>query len=166
MFQLLDGSLLYIPNTSRSDISYATTYLSRSMQRPTTGIWKSVNDGLCYLKVAVEMGIYFKKRLEHKIFGYCDSNWGQGRADRSSAAGYIFMFANGRFSRRSKKEDVFAQSTAEAGYIAFLFAVIETLWLRKLNWMVRAVDQISNFFIKKTCQGCTDLSIDNISNDS
>lgn len=73
------------------------------------------------------MGISFKKGFECTILGYCNSDWGRDRADRRSVAGYMFMFANGPISWLSKKENVFAQSIAEAEYIAFSFVVKEAL---------------------------------------
>ena len=49
-----------------------------------------------------------------------------------STSGYCFSFGSGVFSWSSRKQEVVAQSTAEAEYIAAVAAVNQALWLRKL----------------------------------
>ena len=49
-----------------------------------------------------------------------------------STSGYCFSFGSGVFSWSSRKQEVVAQSTAEAEYIATVAAVNQALWLRKL----------------------------------
>ncbi|KAL6335154.1 hypothetical protein AAG906_029381 [Vitis piasezkii] len=46
-------------------------------------------------------------------------------------SGYCFNFGFGVFSWNSKKQEVVAQSTTEAEYIAAVVVVNQTLWLRK-----------------------------------
>lgn len=49
-----------------------------------------------------------------------------------STSGYFFSFGTEMFSWCSKKQDIVAQSTAEAEYIAAASAMNQTLWIRKL----------------------------------
>ena len=49
-----------------------------------------------------------------------------------STSGYLFSFGSGIFSWYSKKQEVIAQSTAEAEYVAATAAVNQALWIRKL----------------------------------
>lgn len=81
------------------------------------------------------MKISFKKGIECRIRGYSNSDWAQNKTDRKSVTGYTFVLANGHTSQHSKKQNVVAQSTAVAEYIALLFVVREPLRVRKLNWI-------------------------------
>ena len=49
-----------------------------------------------------------------------------------STSGYCFSFGSGIFSWCSKKQEVIAQSTAEAEYVAATAAANQVLWLRKI----------------------------------
>ena len=49
-----------------------------------------------------------------------------------STTGFCFSLGSGIFSWCSKKQDVIAQSTAEAEYVAATAAVNQALWLRKI----------------------------------
>ena len=49
-----------------------------------------------------------------------------------STSGYCFSFGSGVFSWCSKKQEIVAQSTAEAEFIAATAAVNQALWLRKI----------------------------------
>ncbi|RVW22681.1 putative mitochondrial protein [Vitis vinifera] len=70
-----------------------------------------------------------------KIFilhGYSDSDWVGCVDDMRSTSGYCFSFGYGIFSWSSKKQEIVAQSTIEAEYVAATVAVNQVLWLRKL----------------------------------
>jgi hypothetical protein len=49
-----------------------------------------------------------------------------------STSGYCFSFGSAIFSWSSKKQEVIAQSTAEAEYVAATAAVNQAIWIRKL----------------------------------
>ena len=55
------------------------------------------------------------------------------RVERKAVSGYVFTSSGGAISWRSKKQDVVAQSTVEAEYVALSFAVRETLWLQRIS---------------------------------
>ncbi|EOY11239.1 Uncharacterized protein TCM_026479 [Theobroma cacao] len=67
-----------------------------------------------------------------KLTGFSDSDWAGSVEDSKSTAGYIFHLGNAAFSWYSGKQDVVAQSTAEAEYIAAAAATNQAIWLRKL----------------------------------
>jgi hypothetical protein len=49
-----------------------------------------------------------------------------------STSGYCFSFGSAIFSWSSRKQEVIAQSTAEAEYVAATAAVNQAIWIRKL----------------------------------
>ncbi|RVW95066.1 Retrovirus-related Pol polyprotein from transposon RE1 [Vitis vinifera] len=52
--------------------------------------------------------------------------------DMRSTTGFCFSFGSGIFSWSSKKQDVIAQSTAEAEYVAANATVNQAIWIRKI----------------------------------
>ena len=52
--------------------------------------------------------------------------------DMRSTSGYCFSFGFGVFSWCSKKQEVVAQSTVEAEYVAVVAAMNQALWIRKI----------------------------------
>ena len=65
--------------------------------------------------------------------GYSNANWAGDKEDRKSMSGYLFPFTGGPMSRRRKKQDTVALSTAEAEYVALSSAAQESVWTRRLN---------------------------------
>lgn len=85
-----------------------------------------------YIKGTVNYGIKFSQVQNFNFHGFSDSDWGGCLDDMKSTSGYCFSFGSGVFSWCSKKQDVIAQSTAEAEYVAATLAVNQALWIRKL----------------------------------
>lgn len=75
------------------------------------------------------MYTHFRSFLFH---GFSNSDWGGSVDDLKSTAGYCFSLGSGVFSWCSRKQDVVAQSTAEAEYVAATTAVNQAIWLRKI----------------------------------
>ena len=64
--------------------------------------------------------------------GYSDSDWAGSIDDMKSTSGYVFSLGSGVFSWNLKKQDVVAQSSAEAEYVATASAANQAIWLRKI----------------------------------
>ncbi|KAG8489717.1 hypothetical protein CXB51_017702 [Gossypium anomalum] len=89
-------------------------------------------EGARYIKGTLRLGMLFKKEKELKLVGYSDSNWAGCIDDMKSTLGYFFTLGSSVFCWSSKKQQIVAQSTAEAEYIAAAAAVNQAIWLRKL----------------------------------
>jgi len=74
----------------------------------------------------------FLKCQDLKLHGFSDSDWGGSIDDMRSTPGFCFNLGSAIFSWSSKKQDIVAQSTAEAEFIAATAAVNQALWLQKL----------------------------------
>ena len=72
------------------------------------------------------------KNNEFKLTGFSDSDWGGSIDDMKSTSGYCLSFGSVIFSWSPKKQEIVAQSTAEAKYIAATAAVNQALWWRKI----------------------------------
>lgn len=83
----------------------------------------------------MDLGLFFPATGNNESFtsleGYSDSDYA-GAEDAKSTSGYIFYLNKAPFSWSTKKQDVVAQSTAEAEYIAAALARNQCTWIRQL----------------------------------
>ncbi|GLT33379.1 hypothetical protein SLA2020_079750 [Shorea laevis] len=128
-YRSLIGSLLYLTAT-RPDLMFAASYLSRFMSAPSKLHLVAAKRVLRYIKGTYELGLWFDSNQQGRLQGYADSDWAGSMEDMISTTGYVFSFGLGSFSWNSKKQDVVAQSTAEAEYLAAGAAANHAVWLR------------------------------------
>jgi hypothetical protein len=129
-YRSLIGCLLYLTAT-RPDLMFSASLLSRFMHSPSVthlGVGKRV---LRYIKGTTDFGIWYNKG-DGKIEGFVDSDWAGSVDDSKSTSGYVFSLGSGVFSWNSKKQDVVAQSSAEAEYIAAAAASNQAIWIKKV----------------------------------
>ncbi|KAK9740903.1 hypothetical protein RND81_03G069600 [Saponaria officinalis] len=128
---LLVGSLLYLTAT-RLDLMFAISLLSRFMSKPSEVPMGSVKRVLRYLKGTLDFGVLYQPCSDPRLIAYSDSDWAGSVDDMKSTSVYAFNFGPGVFSWNSKKQDIVAQSTAEAEYVAASTAVNQFIWIRKI----------------------------------
>ncbi|XP_015165495.1 uncharacterized mitochondrial protein AtMg00810-like [Solanum tuberosum] len=73
---------------------------------------------LRYIKGTIDYGVKFEKCPSVKLLGFSDSDWAGSADDMRSTSGHCFNLGSGIFSWSSKKQEIVAQSTAEAEFIA------------------------------------------------
>lgn len=117
-YRELIGSLMYLTVTSRPDITFAVSYLSRYLDKPTTLLWTAGKRILRYLKETKGRRLIFRKSGDYNLYGYSDSDWGGDKTDRKSVSGAIIFQGNNPISWFSKKQNCVALSSAESEYIA------------------------------------------------
>ena len=130
-YRSLVGSLLYL-TASRPDLMFAASVLSRYMQTPSQVHLGTAKRVLRYIKGTYDLGIWYTSAENGKLQGFSDSDWAGCLDDMKSTTGYVFSMGSGVFSWVSRKQDVVAQSTAEAEYIATAAAANQAIWLRKV----------------------------------
>ena len=132
LYQSAVGSLLYLSNWTRPDITYAVNTVAKFSSNPTQAHWTAIKRIMRYLKGTSGFGIRYVKASKQSILGYCDADWAGDADDRKSTSGYVFVLAGAPISWRSKKQTCVALCTAEAEYIALASAAQEAVWLREL----------------------------------
>nr|KYP35737.1 Retrovirus-related Pol polyprotein from transposon TNT 1-94 [Cajanus cajan] len=130
-YRSLVESLLYL-TAIRPDIMYATSLLSRFMQKPSQIYYGTGKRILRYLQGTREFGIWYKIMTKLRMIGYTDSDWAGSIDDMKSTLGYAFSLGSGFFSWVSKKQATIAQSTVEAEYIAAAETTSQAIWLRRI----------------------------------
>ena len=80
-YRKLVGSLLYIANATRTDISYGMTVLWQYLDQPRQMHWRAALRVLHYLIETQSHGITYKKADDNKMmfWAYFDANWGNDR---------------------------------------------------------------------------------------
>ena len=130
-FRSLIGCLMYLTAT-RPDILNAVSVLLRFMHCASELLFKAAKRVLRYVKGTCDFGIKFQRSKELILIGFSDSDWGGSIDDFKSTSGYCFSLSSSIFSWSSKKQDMVAQSTAEAVFIVATVAVNQALWLKKV----------------------------------
>lgn len=130
-YRSLIGSLLYL-TTTRPDIMYATSLLSRFMQSPSQIHYGAARRILRYLQGTIDYGIWYRTSPNSKLFGYTDSDWAGSVDDMKSTSGYAFTIGSGIFSWSSRKQESIALSSAEAEYVAATSSACQAIWLRRI----------------------------------
>ncbi|KAK6151061.1 hypothetical protein DH2020_015993 [Rehmannia glutinosa] len=119
------GSLMYLTNCTRPDITYSVNKLSRFISNPSTDHWKAMTRVLRYLKYATNYGILYT-RYPTVLEGYCDANWISDTKESKSTSGYVFTIGGGAMSWKSSKQTCIARSTMESEFIVLDKAGEET----------------------------------------
>ncbi|KAL7128501.1 hypothetical protein ABFS83_13G000400 [Erythranthe nasuta] len=110
------GSIMYLMVSTRPDIAYVVSCLSRYMANPGMPHWEAVK--------CVKKGIV--------LCGYVDSNYANNRDIRKSTTSYVFTLCGSCICWKSQLQNIVSISTTEAEYIAATEAVKESLWLKGL----------------------------------
>ncbi|GKU97469.1 hypothetical protein SLEP1_g10613 [Rubroshorea leprosula] len=128
-YRSLIGSLLYLTAT-RPDLMFAASYLSRFMSAPSKLHLVATKRVLRYIKGTYELGLWFDSNQQGRLQGYADNDWAGSMEGMISTTCYVFSYGSGSFSWNAKKQDIVAQSTAEAEYLAVGAAANHVVWLR------------------------------------
>ena len=130
-YRSLIGCLMYLTAT-RPDIIFAVSLLSRFMHCASEVHLRAAKRILRYVKGTLDYGVKFEKYTNFKLCGFYDSDRAGSYDDMKSTSGYCFNLGSGVFSWCTKKQEIVAQSTVEAEFIAAIAAVNQVLWLKKI----------------------------------
>lgn len=125
------GSLMYLTNCTRPDISYAVGRLSRYTQSPNKEHWTAISRVLKYLKGTLNYELKYAG-FPSVLEGYSDANWISDSDETKSTSGYVFTLGGGAVSWKSSKQTIITRSTMESEFVALEKASTEAEWLRNL----------------------------------
>jgi hypothetical protein len=112
-YQQLVGSFLFICNTCRPDICYATNQLCRLMSYPNYIHYDAALHLLRYLSGTIYLGIGYRSTGNRQPYFYADSDDGADET-RRSCAGYMSFLADGPIYWKSKMLDALSLSSCES----------------------------------------------------
>lgn len=154
-YQEAVGSLLYLAQCMRPDISFAVNDVSRFNSNYRLAHWKAVKRIMRYLKGTNDYKLKYEN-CDDELHGYCDSDWASDIDKRRSCTGFLFKMSGGAITWSSKRQPTIALSTTEAEYMAMTSAIQEALWLKQLANEVHY--QIKNINIFCDNQGAIKLA--------
>jgi hypothetical protein len=131
LFKRLVGSLMYL-TTTRPDIMYGVSLISRFMETPKESHWKAGKRILRYVNGTKYFGIKYSTLEDFKLIGYTDSDYGGSIDDMKSTSGYTFHFGIGMVSWASRKHPIVTLSSAKAEYVATTSATCQAIWMRRI----------------------------------
>ena len=123
------GAVLYIANSTRPDLSYAVSELSRYSSHPGRDHWDELKRILYYLNETKDHGLVYRGTKSPKITGFVDASYARCPVTRKSRHGAVLLHSGGAIDWRSKMQTVVAMSSMEAEYIGLCEAVKMSVWL-------------------------------------
>lgn len=125
------GSVMYLMVSTRPDIAYSVSCLSRYMSNPGQPHWETLKWLLRYLKHTSHYGLHYSKCTDStNLCGFVDSNYANDRDKRKSTTSYVFTLGGSCISWKSQLQPIVALSTTESEYIVITEAMKEALWLK------------------------------------
>jgi transposase InsO family protein len=127
-FNQLIGSLLWVSQCTRPDISFVVNRLSQHLRDPSEAHWQAAIRVLNYLVTTKDIRLRLGGKLN--CSGFSDSDWAEDRDDRKSTSAYTYRIGDGAISWKSRKQATVSLSSTEAEYKALSDSCKEGLWLR------------------------------------
>ena len=108
---------------------------------PTSVHWQMMKRILRYLKGTINLGIMYQRDINPELIAYSDSDYAGDIDTRQSTSGYVSLKNGAPIAWKSKKQEIAAQSTVEAEYVALFYATQDVVWIRNLLKELREKDQ-------------------------
>ena len=94
LYKQIVGSLMYL-TTTRPDITFIVSLISRYMEHPTEMHLQATKRVLRYIKGTISFGVFYKKEGNQELLGYTNSDYAGYQNDRKSTSGYVFLMSSG-----------------------------------------------------------------------
>ena len=111
LYKRLVGSLMYL-TTTRPDIMFAVSIISRFMEAPNSAHWQAGKRILRYIVGTINYGIRYTSSLNFELIRYTDSDFAGSVDDRKSTSGYVFSLGSRAVAWASKKQPIVTLSSA------------------------------------------------------
>ncbi|CAB1112906.1 unnamed protein product [Ectocarpus sp. CCAP 1310/34] len=138
-FREVVGSLMWIANQTRPDISNAVRAVARHSHEPKKSHWKAAQKILNYLLETAHLTLKFKpdNSVDASTLVYVDADFASKANDRRSVSGAIVLVASMPVVWISKTQKCVSQSTSEAEYLAMGDGVKEALFVNGMLQFLR-----------------------------
>ncbi|KAG7550979.1 GAG-pre-integrase domain [Arabidopsis thaliana x Arabidopsis arenosa] len=130
-YKQIIGSLMYI-TTTRPDLQFAVSLLSRYMSKPTMLHLQAAKRVLRYLRGTTDFGIWYKRGGNGERLVYTDSDFAGDVDGRRSTSGYVFLMDGASVAWSSKKQPIVTLSTTEAEYVAASVCACQAIWFMRI----------------------------------
>ena len=128
LYQSITGSILYLAQGTRFDLSYTALQLSKACSNPARAHMTAAKHALRYLRGNPDLPITYKTG-QFKLVAFADASFGANPDNGRSTTGYLFFLAGGLISYGAKSQTLAAQSTVEAEIQAISYAAREATYI-------------------------------------
>jgi len=143
----LGGSISWPALGTRPDIAYAVGYLGRFNANPGIGHHMAQKRVLRYLKTTKSWGLYYPANGDVSgLICHTDADYGGCKIDRKSTTGNQAELYGTSVDWQTVKQQLTADSTLVAEYIALATMIKQALWLKM--WMKEVGIDISTILVK------------------
>ena len=138
-FREVVGSLMWIANQTRPDISNAVRAVARHSHEPKKSHWKAAQKILNYLLETAHLTLKFKQdsTVDVGTLVYVDADFASKATDRRSVSGALVFVAAMLLVSISRTQKCVSQSTSEAEYLAMGDGVKEALFVNGILQFLR-----------------------------
>ncbi|XP_031285748.1 exopolygalacturonase-like [Pistacia vera] len=113
------GSIMYAMISTRPDLSFSMSLLSRFMSNPRSEHWSALKWVLRYINGTSHIGLEYCKRYNSlDLVGFVDSDFAGDKDTRKSTTAYVFTLGGNCVSWKSQLQPIVALSSTEAEYVA------------------------------------------------
>ena len=123
------GSLLYLANVTRQNISFAVSYLERKQSNHSEEDWSEVKRIFRYLRGTTNLGLIYRGKSEN-LESFTDSSF-RDHLDSTSTSGIVVFLFGDTIIWRSHKQGGVNPSTCHTEYFAMSEACQEAISLDK-----------------------------------
>ncbi|KAK8661347.1 hypothetical protein V6N13_052240 [Hibiscus sabdariffa] len=106
--------------------------------------WTTVKNILKYWRRTKDVFLVYGGDEELRIKGYTDASFQTDKDDSRLQLGFVFCLNGGAVSWKSSKQDIVADSTTEAEYIAASEAAKEAVWIKNFITGLGVIPSISD----------------------
>ncbi|KAL5580141.1 hypothetical protein UlMin_012583 [Ulmus minor] len=123
------GSLMYTMVSTRPNLSFAMSVLSRYMCNLGKKHWEAAKWLFRYIKGTSNVGLVYGRNggTKLKLEGFVDADYAGNKDNKRSTIAYVFCLNGCCISWKSQLQPIVALSTTEAKYIATTEAIKEAL---------------------------------------
>jgi len=129
-YQRKIGSILYAAVTTRPDIAFASSRLSRFLTNPSNEHHNAADRVLLYLSSTRTLALRFGGSDTYEVAS--DASFADNTLDRKSSQGYIIKLFGGLIAWKANKQDTVTTSTTEAELLALSQVAKEALFTARL----------------------------------
>jgi hypothetical protein len=130
-YKSLVASLIYLSTSTRPDISFTVSLLSRYLDSPGIQHWNAIQHLLQYLYLTQNMGIELGRSKNFDMTVYTDSDWAGDIDLRRSTTGFVIYVDDSFVAWRSKRQSLVSLSSTEAEFFAITDAIKQTIWCKQ-----------------------------------
>ena len=133
-YRRLIGSLMYVYTSTRPDIGYQLSTLSKFLENPGYEHWNEAMLLVRYLRDTKDIGLTYKRNPNHNLYlhAYADSDHAGDKDTRRSRSGGVIMLCGNPVHWVSKMQATVSISSAEAEINALLTVTKSIVYIANL----------------------------------